>query len=938
MTAPATTILLQIQVRSYGYFWIDAINGIIQTTIAPLPVAWYYRDLASLGSLSSVLSPGGYWGGSLAIALAQMPAVSTLWFAGPSASTSPSTTVLVSFDGFQTFKALVIQPPNAVPVSNLCGGPNTMNIRQIVALTNSFVAVTDSGVFQLTDSQGALTWNLVLQQCVTRMIYAAQEPAFNELEKWAPLLLIQSSSSRGPRAWLLANETSALSELLSSSGATYAEAMGVLPQRLTLLAGAASTATSDGAVLLVQSSGSGYIIVQYQIYMQSWSNLYTFPSTVPVATSTNGVYAASNLIQTATGLWTGTTYTLVLSDMAMHRDISRTLFVWGNALFVSLDGGASFVLLLSFSSASTTITSFASDVGGLFVVETSDNQLWMGRVSYASMIQLYGSRSTPSTSYTPFFDINGYLNELQLSATGVAVQEIPLQAIGVVAYMRSLTCPYSGMEFILPPNSEYYIRSNAPTSISNLRLPQSIFLDKGGIFSFQIVVSPAPSLADIEQLSLEFILSDPYHIQAQWAKTIDWINRVVVYQVTITEFGTQMGYLGVGEQFGKTLFTVLVSNECLACGYQGAHSMIVYTGCPPFQGLVLPSSIGTCPGDPETPCFSFSNDFYIDFLLSDWITGNITPYNSPQMMLIVGGGPSLSSIQMYSSDQIARFNPGISGSARYLIYTLYDSTISFVNASLPVSWVCQPRSPCYGVLPMVNGWESPNYYFMLNISFDQTFTQTSYCSSQLQMAIRVYSLPIAFETSSIFLSVTILLAVGGSSLFIVGYSKIMVKRMRTELAKVAPESFSISKPTSFMLVPSPKHSEARLRALQIDRSARASRTHSDQLLPEGGIAEDHLSMEQPASVPTNYRSSTVLPQPITATIIEEDSQDLMDSRESTGSAKDSDLAEGSQASSMDEDAESMEGEIGSVYDDQELVTAPLALPMMNRRIPFTQPE
>jgi len=137
---------------------------------------------------------------------------------------------------------------------------------------------------------------------------------------------------------------------------------------------------------------------------------------------------------------------LILDGLSFTAFVSKSLFLWGNNLLYSPDGGHSIRWLTSFPSNSTIVVFTSSPFDGLFAFLTHDREVWIGQVG-SSGVQRLKSSAVPrklspdlydkrdSSTLSIFFDSGGGLQQIVIGRdpsreTGcISREELPVGKI-----------------------------------------------------------------------------------------------------------------------------------------------------------------------------------------------------------------------------------------------------------------------------------------------------------------------------------------------------------------------------------------------------------------------------------------------------------------------------------------------------------------------------
>ncbi|KAI9329867.1 hypothetical protein BDR26DRAFT_1000861 [Obelidium mucronatum] len=399
---------------------------------------------------------------------------------------------------------------------------------------------------------------------------------------------------------------------------------------------------------------------------------------------------------------------------------------------------------------------------------------YFGNLGTTSIVPVTNARTAAAGSrYIPYFDHQHNLQEILATqssntfSTAVAtdlVSQDPNSVLEFNAFSNGLACPYSRMVFVVPTDD--HAIQNTDTGIDVLEsLPSKIYLDYKETYSFSIRMMPSPEITNTETVKLGFRLSNTDAVKMSYTRHVESDGEIV----KLTDLGVQ-GQSYPGVNLKGTILIISPAGGNFACKNLTKVSqwISIHSGCAPHQSIefiagsdsssssVVSSAHGTvtttttsssstttelCPDpDPSVPCMWYA--YPIKFSIYNALTHKYTPFNWTYQLEIVGGGLSNSDIKMFTSDQVARFNPNTSGTQKNLIWS--DSSPS------EITWLCQMGSPCYGILPSATNSTTSNYYIVFRVSTKSDAFATdshSYCILETDFHVRLYGIPESFEAS-----------------------------------------------------------------------------------------------------------------------------------------------------------------------------------------------
>ncbi|KAI9325876.1 hypothetical protein DFJ73DRAFT_801630, partial [Zopfochytrium polystomum] len=779
-TAAAASGMLRITVGDNGLRPARVDMGVLRDEEVALSVGWFagilktdfniYKD----GSTSTT-SPDSTID-NLVVNI--NPSITPIAAIGSGSSTSASSRLLLSQDGFQTFSELQIQ--TGTSDADPCGAGSKAPFLYQAALTwSSILLHTKSGLLAANAStygSGGALWAPLLAGCIASVTFPTQSAPFNCTDCLTTVAV--GGGSQNGRLWAV--RRGLVVELLDAAGKPFALGLG-FPSGTPVIAGAAFASNTTECIFLATVDGR-YRLFQFDGALQVWNAIFAFPASIPtVLSGYTVVYSGVELETTGTGF-----APLTLSGLAIHNSHGHGAFFWGNALLYSPNGGLAMILLATFTNG-VTVKFFTGSENGYFAFTTSDNQLFVGHVGSGEIIQVKPSRpsssGTSTLSYRPVYDAFGNLQELILSKTASGVISSKATRINVQqtfdfkTLMKNTACPYQSVTFLAPYDADHL---RDPETRKYGQLPEEIFLDAGDTYSFAVHVVSPDLKTDLSTLSLAFGLSRSDYIQVKTSRHVV-SERRVMYLVNVTDKGS-FTQVFPGESFAVTQLRISVSGENYACkdvDEKGAktalsHYTTIYSGCPPYQQVFFDwtadKSTQDCPGaTADIPCLFFDDAFSPKFSILDKTTGSASPWNDSFSLRIVGGGRDLDTVAEYSREQQSRFNQNSSATSQALIWTTgqvisSDRPIFDQAETHQINWVCTDGSPCNGVRPSRSS-PTGDYYFVFEMT-TLNVNASSYCIHQTRFTARVYGIPISIHDSLAITLGTLAAGVGLSAVYL----------------------------------------------------------------------------------------------------------------------------------------------------------------------------
>ena len=156
-------------------------------------------------------------------------------------------------------------------------------------------------------------------------------------------------------------------------------------------------------------------------------------------------------------------------------------------------------------------------------------------------------------------------------------------------------------------------------------LPEAIFLDEGGEYSFTIEIEPDTDHIKTDEIRLSFQLSNAEAVGMRAIRSQDSKTRRVFYEVTLYELKTyHQSYPGVSLQSAS--LRIFINKANYDCQIDAGASVVsfskiltIYAGCPPYQVLEAvwdPKVNEFCP-NPDTgiPCSYFEDSTISSFCI-----------------------------------------------------------------------------------------------------------------------------------------------------------------------------------------------------------------------------------------------------------------------------------------------------------------------------------
>ena len=478
------------------------------------------------------------------------------------------------------------------------------------------------------------------------------------------------------------------------------------------------------AVLLNTTSGR-YRVMPFKLVDGEYvaGQAVSLPSNQPPAV----LYTEPPLVNHET-TFTGSKMTL--TAIHAHQSTYGHMFLYGSSLLHSPAFGYGWFLIASFGDDS--IKDFASSpVSGKFAfIMTNNHSIFLGTTGSKYMSQFnaldYFDLETLEISRL-FFGADDFLFLISVNSSGSITRHmIPLDYFS----RNDADCPYLNVNIV----------SDNPLDVTRLRgivgLPQSIYLDRNGEYSFSVVFGQRASA----QPDFDIIANGNFNLTLESINSS--INDVVSYSATIKGNPSETRKVISGDDFYRSPIIVRVSNAAPRCEFTES-TITAHIGCP--QGLRLAlrpydeaeSAMLDCAVH-DAECVSFDKSWWPRFVVEDTIDGTVSNYTGLFTMMVIGAGKAKETITRFSDSQIEQYNTG-----KKKIWVFEKSSESVANQdNSSVLWICEEGSPCSGVRP--EGFRAPQMYLLFKATTNISYDSSSYCSLETEFIICLVSLPLSF--------------------------------------------------------------------------------------------------------------------------------------------------------------------------------------------------
>jgi len=608
----------------------------------------------------------------------------------------------------------------------------------------------------LTDLMTDISWIKANIKDIKNVDYDVQEPHLDK-EKCNVTFIFDKTQ----RIYIIYGESTEPEELLDKKKKTLYLALNVPYEKIELISGTLSKEYCNRYVFLLYNIiEDAYEIYDYDITKMEWNFVYRLGT----------VYSKKQLPYILTNNDLSGDFKLKLKGMTFQHTTSNELYLYGNALLISSNGGYSFNCVDIFNEREDgTIDKFITNDGS-YVFSTTKNDIWFGNSNYGRSVKIHNRKDSRYINY-PFYSISPiYIEDSKLkmievfydSAINIDVKDIDIyNSLNKYSLKNELICPYKHVTVNCTKEPEI-IRVILENKDSNL--PHHIYLEKYEFYNFSVTVYPEDNY-DIENADLMFSLNNFDNIKLNVDKNIDRINRKIDYDISIHDQGNLDNQYEPGKNLElsniKTTFSDL-NYKCIINSNTFSHSadidqnlpnLIIYSGCPPYQNISLvfdESYFKGCPHKNNIPCVFYEDTFGPVFQITDLVTNQTTNFTGFYTIEAIAGGTKLENIKDYSYGTIRKVNPRSNAKNLKLIWSpseAYDNPSMMSLERNQISFVCSKGSPCKQVYP-TKFFGSTVYYVKFRMSSDKVNQDNSYCKFSIDFIIQLYGVPLDFTTST----------------------------------------------------------------------------------------------------------------------------------------------------------------------------------------------
>lgn len=620
-----------------------------------------------------------------------------------------------------------------------------------------------------TDVVTNIKWTNSNLKDITKVQYDTQEPHLDKekcnvtfiFDIYKRIFVIYEESTKEPE------------EILDKKKRTLFAALNIPYERIELISGALSKEFCNRYVfLLFNESTDSYEIYDYDVTNQEWRFVYRLGT---VDTRNKLPYILTN------GDLSGN-FKLKLTGMTFQHTTSNELYLYGNALIISSNGGYTFNCIDIFNEREDGVINKFRTNDGSYAFSTTKNDIWFGNSNYGRSVKILSSKDSlyknyPYYSINPIYIENSKLKVIEMyydSVLNFNIKEVDIyNALNKYSSKNELICPYKHISINCKKEPEI-VRVILDSKDSYL--PHHIYLEKNEFYNFTATVYLEDNF-NIENSDLMFSLNNFDHTKLNINKTIDRINRKIDYEISINDQGNLNNQYEPGKNLElRNLVTTFngLNYKCLLNDKRNSHShdieqtlpnLIIYSGCPPFQNISVvfdEKYYKGCPYKNGIPCVFYEDSIDPIFQITDLITNTTANFTGFYTIEAIAGGTKLENIKDYSYSIKRKVNPRANAGNLKLIWS--PSEAFSTNPSMmtleknQISFICSKGSPCKKVFP-TKFFGSTVYFLKFRMSSNKVNQSNSYCKFSIDFIIQLYGVPLDFTTSTYIL-------IGGLAIFI----------------------------------------------------------------------------------------------------------------------------------------------------------------------------
>ncbi|ORX47838.1 hypothetical protein BCR36DRAFT_355240 [Piromyces finnis] len=566
---------------------------------------------------------------------------------------------------------------------------------------------------------------------------------------------------KNQRIYVLYGEFIEPEELLDNKKKPLYLFLNIPREKIDLISGTLSKEFCNRYLFLIFNYiNNAYEIYDYDLISFEWSFVFRLNS---INTNKELPYVVIN--DDLSG-----NFKLKLSGMTFQHTTSNELYLYGNALIVSSNGGYSFSCIDIFNEKEDGIIDKFKTNDGSYSFSTTMNDVWFGNINYGRSVKILSRKDSEYKNYShysvsPIYIENSKLKIIEIfynSTINFKIKDIDIHnELNKYALKNELICPYKyiSVNSTKEPEVVRVILEN-----KHSQLPHHIYLEKHQFYNFTLSVYLEDNY-NIENSNLMFSLNNFNNIQLNVNKITDRINRKINYDVSIYDKGNLNSQYEPGKNLElSNLITTFngLNYKCLIKDDSNSYStdiekdlpnLVIYSGCSPFQNISTvfgQQYFNNCPHKNNIPCVFFEDTIDPIFQITDLVTNYTTNFTGFYTIEAIAGGTKLDNIKDFSYNTKRIVNPRSNAKNLKLIWSpsdAYDNPSMMSLERNQISFICAKGSPCKKVFP-TKFFGSTIYYIKFRMSTNQVNQYNSYCKFDIDFIIQLYGIPLDFTTST----------------------------------------------------------------------------------------------------------------------------------------------------------------------------------------------
>ncbi|OUM69238.1 hypothetical protein PIROE2DRAFT_2947 [Piromyces sp. E2] len=571
---------------------------------------------------------------------------------------------------------------------------------------------------------------------------------------------------KSQRIYVLYGESIEPEELLDKKKKTLYLFLNIPYEKIELISGTMSKEFCNRYVFLIYNHiVNAYEIYDYDIMNMEWNFVFRL-NTVNTKKELPYILVNDDL---------SGDFKLKLTGMTFQHTTSNELYLYGNALIISSNGGYSFNCVDIFNERVDGIIDKFKTNDGSYSFSTTTNDIWFGNLNYGRSVKIINGKDSKYKKYkhysvSPIYIENSKLKIIEMyydSIINFNIKDVDVyNGLNKYALKNELICPYKhvSVNCTKEPEIVRVILENKDS-----QLPHHIYLEKHQFYNFTVTIYPEDNY-NIENTNLMLSLNNFDNIELNVDKNIDRINRKINYDVSIYDKGNLDNQYEPGRNLElsnlKTTFSDLnykciINNDPYVYSSdieQTLPNLIIYSGCSPFQNISAVFEehyYNGCPHKNDIPCVFYEDTIDPIFQITDLVTNYTSNFTGFYTIEAVAGGTKLENIKDYSYTTRRSVNPRANGKNLKLIWSpsdAYDNPSMMSLERNQISFICAKGSPCRKIFP-TKFFGSTIYYVKFRMSSDQVNHDNSYCKFNIDFTVQIYGVPLDFTTSSYILAI-----------------------------------------------------------------------------------------------------------------------------------------------------------------------------------------